>query len=274
MSRLSSSSALIAALLATACGGGGGSEQPVAPINCDYNQCASLSGHSYVVYEPAALPANAPMLLLLHGANTGRNSTESMWQGRAFADRYGYRLVIPQGKGDVWNYGSDVQFVADLIDTVQRERGASAAVFIAGWSNGSALSQIVACDHADKIVGVVSLAGPLLSSHVCQPARPVAVALMAGANDSVVPVATGAFGSMGMGQAFTVWERLMACKGPRESVSDNALVPGSRSTTTVAGACAAPVQQTLMDAAGHAPNWAHAVLHERLQDFFLRAAQR
>lgn len=261
-------------LLASACGGGGGSGEPLAPANCDYTQCASLSGHSYVVYEPAALPANAPMLLLLHGANTGLSYTESMWQGRAFADRYGYRLVIPQGKGDVWNYGSDVQFVADLIDTVQRERGTSAAVFIAGWSNGSALSQIFACDHAGKIAGVVSLAGPLLSSHACQPTRPVAVALMAGSNDSVVPVSTGAFGSMGMSEAFAVWERLMACSGPREIVSDNTLMPGSRSTTTRAGACAAPVQQTLMDGAGHAPNWVHAVLHERLQDFFLRAQAR
>lgn len=267
--------AACAAVLLTGCGGDGGSaSSTVAPANCDYTVCGVLSGHSYVVYEPSTLPANAPMLVLLHGANVGLESTESMWQGRRFADRFGYRLVIPQGKGNVWNYSDDIGFVADLIDTVQRDRGVSAGVFVAGWSNGSELSQLLACDYADHVTGVISLAGPLIRGRTCKPSRALGIALMAGENDAVVPVTGGAFGTMGLLEAFAAWQAMMGCDGSTQSLLDTTLMSGARSTTTIAGACRAPVQQTLMANAAHAPGWNQDALHIYMQDFFTRAAAR
>lgn len=264
-----------AALVLTGCGGDGGSSlSGASPTNCGYTVCGALSGHSYVVYEPSTLPLNSPMLVLLHGAGVGLERTESMWQGRRFADHYGYRLVIPQGNGNVWNYTDDIGFVADLIDTIQRERGSSAGVFVAGWSNGSELSQLLACDYADHITGVISLAGPLIRGRACRPSRAVGVALMAGADDSVVPVTGGAFGTMGLAEAFSAWQAMMGCDGSTQSVLDTTLMSGSRSTITIAGACRAPVQQTLMANAAHAPGWNHDALHVLMQDFFLRAFMR
>lgn len=274
MLRTHAASVCLTALLLAGCGGDGGGSSTVVPSTCDYTVCGVLSGQSYVVYEPVTLPANAPLLVLLHGANVGLDSTEAMWHGRAFADRFGYRLVIPQGKGNVWNYGDDIGFLADLIDAVQRDRGPSAGVFVAGWSNGSELSQLFVCDHADYVTAVISLAGPLLRGRTCTPSRPVAVALMAGGNDSVVPIAGGAMGTMGLAEAFTAWQGMMGCDGTTQSSTDSSLMSGTRSTTTVAMGCRAPVQQTLMDIATHAPGWNQTALHGYMQDFFARAAAR
>ncbi len=273
--RVSVAVTYVTAMLLAGCGGdGGGASSKVVPTNCDYTACGVLSGHSYVVYEPGSLPANAPMLVLLHGANVDLENTESMWQGRRFADRYGYRLVIPQGNGNVWNYSDDIGFVADLIDAVQRDRGPSAGVFVAGWSNGSELSQLLACDYADHVTGVISLAGPLIRGRNCKPSRDIGIALMGGGNDAVVPVTGGAFGTMGLAEAFTAWSAMMGCDGSTQALLDTSLMSGASSITTIAGACRAPVQQTLMASAAHAPGWNQEALHGYMQDFFARSSLR
>ena len=220
------------------------------------------------------LPANAPIRVLLHGANVDLKNTESMWQGRRFADRYGYRLVIPHGKGNVWNYSDDIGFVADLIDTVPRDRGPSSGVFVVGWSNGSGLSQLLACSYADHVTGIISLAGPLIRGRNGKPSRAIGIALMRGGNDAVVPVTGGAFGTMGQAEAFAAWLAMMGCDGSTQSVLDTTLMSGSRSIITIAGARRAPVQQTLMASAAHAPGWNPDALHVFMQDFFTRAFTR
>lgn len=257
-------------LVLAGCGGGGGS--PV-PLRCDWSYCGTLEQHSYVVHEPDGLAANAPLLILLHGASVSLEDTEAMWQGKAFADRYGYRLLIPQGQANVWNYGSDVGFIADLIDTVQRERGAASAVFVAGWSNGAILSQVLACDQASRITAVVSLAGPLPFAHACSPARPVGVALIAGTADTVIPISGGVFGLRGEDEAFQLWQNLAQCSGATSQTAPFALERNGLSVTTSATGCRAPVQKTVMQGAGHRPGWDTGVLHPLLQDFFARASR-
>jgi polyhydroxybutyrate depolymerase len=261
---------LVLAFLLVSCGGGG--DSTFSPALCSYTYCGTLDQHSYVVYEPKGLAANAPMLILLHGASVPLDATESMWEGRAFADRYAYRLVIPQGQGNIWNYTDDVTFIAHLIDTVQSDRGASRAVFVAGWSNGAMLSQILACDHAERITAVVSLAGPLQKGRACAPSRPIGVALMGGSADTLIPLSGGVLNLLSQQDAFTLWSGLAHCSGKPVDSAPIALEQGRPSVTTTASSCQAPVQETVMQDAVHKPVWDSAVLHPFLQDFFSRAA--
>lgn len=176
-------------MLLASCGGGGSSGGGGGNGSCTYTRCATLAGYPYVVYQPAGYDGSQPMLLLLHGAGVGREQTEAMWHARALADSDQLLLVIPSA--GVWNYNADVQFVADLIDQVRVDFGAGEHVFVAGWSNGSQLSQLVACEQSQAVTGVISFAGQMFANRPCNPSADVAVSLLHHSGDTVVRIGGG-----------------------------------------------------------------------------------
>lgn len=266
---------IVVALMGFASLGGCTGDSPDAPSPlCEYMQCGSLDGHDYAVYRPAAVTADAPWLVLLHGANITSAYTEAQWGGRAFADRYGYILVIPHANGGAWNSGGDVAFVPALVDRLQADYGKPSSLFVAGWSNGSVLSQMIACDHADRVSAVVSFAGELTTGRKCAPSAPVGVALIHGSSDSVVPIeGSWRFGTMSLADNFKLWQQLNGCSAD-VTVGPYFLLEFSKSArTTTAQNCSAPVQQTIAYDGQHQSNWDMAVLHPYLHDFFTRAVQ-
>jgi len=281
MKKIAAPAALLLSVLLTACGGHGDPPPPVysgngpsstpVPDCTGYSECALFENHAYSLYVPTGAADDAPWLILLHGSQIARDDTENNWRGKAFADRYGYRLAIPEGINDVWNYTTDPALIVRFIAKLRAEHGTPRGVFLVGWSNGSQLSQRLACDAADSLTGVVSYAGELHSSHPCHPARPIGVELMHNRGDSVVPIAGGSFGAMPITANYALWKGLNGCAVADTVIDGIKLEPPSLASTTRAQACGAPVEMTINNGGDHRAGWDHAVLHPMLADFFARS---
>lgn len=257
---------LLTGLLLSGCGGGSADGDDGG--SCGYSSCSSLAGLPYVVYQPTGYDGSQPMLVLLHGAGVGRDATEAMWHGRELADSDQLLLVIPSA--GTWNYGSDIQFVADLIDQVRIDHGAGSEVFVAGWSNGSQLSQLVACDQSQAVTGVISFAGQMVANRACEPNVDVAVALIHHSGDAVVPIGGGAFGTLSLNDNFALWRQLNGCSDTTNSSEPFPLEANNDAVTTWAEDCRVPVEMTVLSGGAHQAHWQPQQIHRLLRDFMAR----
>lgn len=261
---------LLAGVMLTACGGGGtAASGGDGNGGCGYTECATLAGYPYVVYQPAGYDGSQPMLVLLHGAGVGLDFTESMWHGRELADSDNLLLVIPTA--GVWNYGNDVQFVADLIDQVRVDFGAGDEVYVAGWSNGSQLSQLVACEQSQAVTGVISFAGEMFAERACNPSADVAVSLIHHSGDAVVRIGGGSFGALSLVDNFALWQQLNGCSDSTHSSEPFPLEANNDAVTTWAEECRAPVEMTVLTGGAHQAYWQPQEIHRLLRDFMARA---
>ncbi|MFO0758096.1 MAG: PHB depolymerase family esterase [Byssovorax sp.] len=147
----------------------------------------------------------APLLLLLHGYSVNGNVEELYFQLAPLAEKYGFLYAYPTGTIDqsgqyFWNatdgccnfYGSDVDDSAYLSSLITEIEGKFSVdprrVYLAGHSNGGFMSYRMACDHADQIAGIVSLAGAMwFDTSKCKPSGPVSVVQLHGTMDAEVP---------------------------------------------------------------------------------------
>lgn len=240
---------------------------------CLLNECGQFEKHAYAAMKAESAPAEAPWLVLLHGSNVSLDTMERQWQARAFAQRYGFVLVLPHAVGSDWDFQGDDEVIARLVQALQVDYGRPRAVFVGGWSNGSVMAQIVACKQAGMVSGVVSHAGQITRSaaEICMPSRPVAVALLHGTNDSVVPMQGGVFDLLSLDATLAHWSARLGCASEQLTRSDAGIHVGLDAQTFSPVACTAPLQATVIDSAGHVPSWDSGIFHAYLADFFQRA---
>ena len=88
-------------------------------------------------------------------------------------------------------YDSDVDdsaylsgLIAEIRETVSVDPD---RVFIFGHSNGAFMAYRMACDHADQVAAIVSLAGVVVPQDTCHPSQAVHVLHVAGTADTAVP---------------------------------------------------------------------------------------
>jgi polyhydroxybutyrate depolymerase len=163
----------------------------------------------YRVYRPPG--ALTAIVFVLHGAG-GSGAAQERIDGGSFvrlaaAERF--LLVLPDGLARLWNDGrgrnigsdiDDVGFLTRLLDHVQREHGlVGAPAFVAGMSNGGMMAFRLACDAADRFRAAAAVVATMVTrlAETCQPSRPIAIAVMNGTADPLVPY-TG--GDLGFGQ--------------------------------------------------------------------------
>lgn len=158
------------------------------------------------VHVPAAYKPGTPMplVLLLHGYSVN-GAIQDIYLGiTKLSDARGFLYAHPDGtidsKGNhFWNAtdgccdfdGSNVDDSAYLSGLIAEIEGKLTVdpkrVFLIGHSNGGFMSHRMACDHADQIAAIVSLAGAMwLDSSKCKPTRPVSVLQVHGTKDSEV----------------------------------------------------------------------------------------
>ncbi len=146
----------------------------------------------------------APLVILLHGYGaTGfledtylEYSTVALERGAFFAAPDG----TPDSKGrDFWNAtdaccnfeGADVDdssYLIGLVDAISAQvRIDPRRVYFTGHSNGAFMSHRMACEHADRIAAIVTLAGVLqLDTSQCAASEPVSVLQVHGTADDTV----------------------------------------------------------------------------------------
>ena len=179
-----------------------------------------VGGHSrdYAYYIPAKLPANAPLLFVLHGSLQRIDDirTFSAYEFEQLADQHGFIVVYPQGYQRNWNdcrstadYPArtqnidDVGLIAALVQHFAAEHAADPhRAFLAGYSNGGQLGLRIALERPQLLAGVAAFAANLPSDDnlACQP-QPgsTPVLLMNGTRDPINPYKGGRVTLFGFG---------------------------------------------------------------------------
>jgi polyhydroxybutyrate depolymerase len=169
-------------------------------------------------YAPANLPANAPVVVLLHGGN---QSMRQLFKERAggsrawpaLAQQQQFLLIVPNGvnsetgdtdgdrqswndcrqQGEVLDRVDDVGFIGKLIDWAgERYRVDRRRIYVTGASNGGMMSQRLGIELGQRVAAIASFIGNLPDPSECRAARgPVPVMLVNGTADPVVPWAGG-----------------------------------------------------------------------------------
>ena len=162
----------------------------------------------YLLHVPSAgAPAEGwPLVVVLHG-NTGDGARMiRLTRFDDVADRAGFAVAYPDGVGRSWADGrgvtdadkkgiDDVAFLDSLIADAGRRTSIDARrLYATGISNGGFMTQRLACDRATKYAAVAIVDALLtapMAGGTCKPAAPIAVLIMAGTADPLVPYAGG-----------------------------------------------------------------------------------
>jgi polyhydroxybutyrate depolymerase len=152
-----------------------------------------------------------PLFIALHGGTGWGDQFATTNHIERLAESNGFIVVHPDGvkvagsQGGVWNGGTccgiasredvdDVGFINALIDQLMTELEIDPhRVFAFGHSNGAIMSYRLACELADRVVGIGVVAGTL-GVDTCHPSQPVSVFQVHGTDDENIPIA-GGFGA-------------------------------------------------------------------------------
>jgi len=145
-----------------------------------------------------------PLVILLHGYGASGAAQEAYFKLQALAEQRGFLYVHPDGTKDpggsrFWNatdaccnlFGATVDdsaYLTSIIDHVQAKYSVDPKrIFLIGHSNGGFMSYRMACDHADMIAAIVSLAGATFAdTSACKPSEPVSVLEIHGDADHTI----------------------------------------------------------------------------------------
>ncbi|QKE64266.1 dienelactone hydrolase family protein [Aquipseudomonas campi] len=172
----------------------------------------------YTFYIPAKLPANAPLLFVLHGSlqTIADIRTFTGYQFERLADQHGFIVVYPQGYERNWNdcrraadYPArarnidDLGLLAALVQRFAAQHGADPRrAFLVGYSNGGQLGLRAALERPQLLAGVAAVAASLPSDANldCAPSgQAVPVLLMNGTRDPINPYNGGPVSLFGFG---------------------------------------------------------------------------
>ena len=211
----------------------------------------------YDVFVPSTYADGTPMplLLLLHGYSASGDIQEAYFQMQALAEARGFLYVHPDGTVNqigqqFWNatpaccgFGTSVddsQYLLDIITDVSNAYSVDPKrIYVMGHSNGGFMSYRMACDHADVIAAVASLAGATFADDAdCSPSQPVSVMQVHGTADGTIAYE----GAQIIGNAYpgaietaAKWAKYNGCTGDLGPAAATTLdfdqsVPGAETT--------------------------------------------
>jgi polyhydroxybutyrate depolymerase len=217
---------------------------------------------SFLLYVPppaARSTQPAPLLLAFHGTGeSGREMHRTAGLAR-HADRAGFLVAYPDAAVGNWAEGcsctradqlgvNDTGFVRALVaDVATRYPVDRARVVAVGFSQGGLFVHRLACELADVVTAVASIAAPMSTplAQRCRPARPVSVLVVMGTLDDAYPYegrAAGDRSTLGARATAAFWRTLDRCgpmrdRAPRPPGADPAeRVIGERWSECAGGA--------------------------------------
>jgi polyhydroxybutyrate depolymerase len=239
---------------------------------------------AYDLQVPASYVAGAPapLLLLLHGYSSSGAQQEAYMRFMPLADEFGFLYLHPNGAVDSFNnrFWNATDACCDFNNTGIDHSGILAAlidstkasfsvddrrVWFVGHSNGGFMSYRMACEHADTIAAIVSLAGATFKNPAdCVPSEPVHVLQIHGTNDGTIQYNGGNIAGVPYPGAIETVERWASYDGcalvPDHSAPnidlDGGIAGNETTVTRYESACASGGSAELWSIQGgsHVPN--------------------
>jgi polyhydroxybutyrate depolymerase len=219
----------------------------------------NLEDRPFQLHVPRSYNAatKMPLVVLLHGYSVDAAIQEAYFKLTAESERRGFLYAMPVGTvgpdgNRFWNataaccdiFGSGVDDSGYLDRLLRAVKAAYAVdptrVYLVGHSNGAFMAYRMACDHADEIAAIVSLAGAVTNDpSQCAPSRPVSVLQIHGTADQTIAVNGGAIAGHpypSLATTLATWRHLDGCT----DVADHAAasldldtgLPGAETTVT------------------------------------------
>jgi polyhydroxybutyrate depolymerase len=218
------------------------------------------------------------LVVVLHGYTGEAAQAVAFFGLGRLAQARGWVLAAPQGTTDsdgrtFWNaaraccdfHGSAVDDSAHLsavISTlVATQQVDPERVYVIGHSNGGFMAHRMACEHADQVAAIASLAGALDSDAECRPSRPVSVLQVHGTADDTIAYGGGEIAGREYTSAAGTtarWRRTDACTADGRSgtrLDAEATVPGAETRATTWTGCRGGTEVALwtIRKGGHVP---------------------
>jgi polyhydroxybutyrate depolymerase len=190
---------------------------------------------TFHVYRPAALPTQAPLVVMLHGGFGTGSHAEQVYGWNAQADAHDFVVAYPDGLGKAWSVGGgccgapgradvdDVTFITAMVEAIGQQVPLDRNRFYAtGMSNGGLLAYRLACDTE-----LFAAIGPVAATRMgdCPDPEPTSVIHVHGTADKNVRYN----GGPGEGQAeidgeavpalIAGWRAVGDCAAPSRTVA-------------------------------------------------------
>lgn len=162
---------------------------------------------TFVYHVPESAPAEGSRMVVisLHGRLGTGVQQEDLTSFSSLSDKRGFVAIYPDGIDKSWADGrgtsnaemqgvDDVAFISALIDhAIDKLGGDPKKVFINGHSNGSVMTNRLACELSTKVAGIGHNAGPIAEkvSMTCMPSRSLSVIGFHGTADEFMPYLGG-----------------------------------------------------------------------------------
>ena len=234
-----------------------------APTTTAASGVDPLAGRPFEVFVPSTYSSESamPLVVLLHGFGASGIIQNLYFGLQPLAESRGFLYAYPDGTINAidrqfWNatdaccgFGStvdDVAYLTALVEDVQSNYTVDPKrIFFVGHSNGGFMSYRMACDRADVVAAIVSLAGATWEDNTnCNPTEPVSALQIHGTADDTIQFDGGTlFGSDHPGARETVasWSANNGCTGPATEPPDlrdlDSNIEGDESTVTEYGGC-------------------------------------
>lgn len=233
------------------------------------------SVRTYWMYIPAEVDKSKPMplLFILHGS-AGSGEVMMAVTQRGFehiSDKEKIVIVYPDALERRWNDQDgtvdDAGYLLALTDKLAAESLVDRKrVYIAGLSNGGMMAQRMACEYADRVAAVATVAGTLPAELMgkCKPSRPMPVMVIHGTEDPIVPWGGGAvagfeeFGKVvSARETARFWAAHNQCKGAALVVPEPDRDPkdGTRVQLEMFVDCRSKADVTLVTVEGGGHTW-------------------
>lgn len=191
----------------------------------------------YELFQPSG-DGTMPLVLAFHGGlGTAAGMARLTGLNTAAAAR-GVMVAYPQGIERHWGDGratlakavaqgkNDIEFVGAMIEDLASNRRADPSrVYVTGISNGGFFAFRVGCELADRIAAIAPVAATMparwADPNACRSPYPVALLLIHGTADSIIPARGGAdIGARGfsgpvlsVGDTLKAWAGRQGCRG-------------------------------------------------------------
>jgi polyhydroxybutyrate depolymerase len=216
--------ALALAVVAAGCGGGGGGAgtggggTTTTSRPMDVPVTPNLQGRMYDLIAPPGIDPTkpAPLLIMLHGY-TDANQTMTPWTDMDTymkispeTQKRGVLLALGHGNLDpvlnhfFWNgtdsccdlertNPDDVGYILGIVQDVGKKYAVDPKrLYVLGHSNGGFMANRLACDEADKLAAVISLAGETYKDQTkCAASAPIAYLQVQGDADMTISYTGG-----------------------------------------------------------------------------------